>query len=122
MGALSLAAATLLAASTSTATAATAATAAASAATAARLLSYEVSLVLTSIINIYVFVVLVWAVLSWFRGRRGLVNDLYQALDKIVAPVMKPFRKIIPTTGGMDFSPFIVILLLQVIVRVLISL
>ncbi|MCL1847142.1 MAG: YggT family protein [Coriobacteriia bacterium] len=91
-------------------------------ATYARLFSYEAAVILTGIVNFFVFVVLVWAVLSWFRGRGGFLNDIYQALDKLIGPIMKPFKKLMPATGGVDFTPFIVIVLLQVIVRVLISL
>lgn len=36
-------------------------------------------------------------------------------LDKIVNPLLDPIRKIMPQTGMFDFSPIILILLLQLI-------
>ena len=92
------------------------------AASFARLIPVPAATLLISVINLYVLIIFVWAVLSWFRGRGGFVNDAYRALDKIVGPLVKPLRKIIPVAGGMDFSPFVAILLLQLIARILISL
>ena len=88
----------------------------------ARLIPYEVALVLIYAVNFYVIVIVIWAVLSWFKGSKGFINELYQILGKIVKPYVDLFRKIIPSAGGMDFSPLIAIILLQVIVRVLVGL
>ena len=100
----------------------TAATATTAATAFARLIPYEIASIFISIVNIYVFVIIVWVILSWFRARKGFARDLYQALDKIVAPFMNLFKRFIPTAGGLDFSPIIAILILQVIARVIASL
>jgi YggT family protein len=70
-------------------------------------------------VNFYVLIIFVWAILSWFNKGTGVVNDIYQALDKIVSPYVGLFRKLIPSAGGMDFSPFIAIIVLQIVVRIL---
>lgn len=87
-----------------------------------RLIPIGIANIIYSIVNFYVIIIIVWAILSWFRARGGFVNDIYQVLDKIVDPFVGLFRKIIPTAGGMDFSPFIAIILLQLVTRLLISL
>ena len=78
--------------------------------------------ILLNLINIYVIVIIVWAVLSWFNQGRGLVNDIYNALDKIVSPYVDIFRRFIPRAGGMDFSPLVAILVLQLFSRLIIGL
>ena len=87
-----------------------------------RLIPYEIAFIIVNIVNVYVFIIIIWAVLSWFRGRKGFVSDLYKALDKIVAPFINLFKRFIPTAGGMDFSPIIAILILQVLARFIVSL
>ncbi|HBT94634.1 MAG TPA: YggT family protein [Coriobacteriia bacterium] len=80
-----------------------------------------VRMILMYAINLYVFIVIAWAILSWFNKGSGVVNDIYQALDKIVAPFVDIFRRFIPATGGMDFSPLIAIIVLQLVGRLLVG-
>ena len=55
-------------------------------------------------------------VLSWTNpgGRGGLVAFVYQATEPILAPI----RRVLPPTGGIDWSPLIAMLLVGVVVRV----
>jgi uncharacterized protein YggT (Ycf19 family) len=85
----------------------------------ASVVPYPLNTVLYSVGQLYMFVIVVWAILSWFNKGKGLVNDVYQVLDKIVSPFVGLFRRFIPTAGGMDFSPLIAIILLQVVLRFL---
>lgn len=75
--------------------------------------------ILTTAINCYSMVIVFWVVLSWFRTAHKTVNDIYKVLDKIVAPYVNIFRKIIPTVGGLDFSPMIALIVLQAVVWLL---
>lgn len=72
-----------------------------------------------NIVNI-AFQVLIWLViirvlLSWVR------HDPYQPIIKfiydITEPVMRPFYKLVPVVGGIDFSPIIVIFVLTIVQR-----
>ena len=63
-------------------------------------------------------VVIVTAVLSWV-GNRTLVADVF---DRLSAPLLAPIRKLIPPVGGVDLSPLLLIVALQVIGIVLGSL
>jgi YggT family protein len=74
---------------------------------------------LYSLVQFYVLIIVVWAILSWFNKGKGFVNDVYQALDKLVSPFINLFRRLIPSLGGMDISPIIAIILLQLIARLL---
>ena len=96
--------------------------AAVSVAVFAGLIPAGLSVVLVNVVNLYVIIIVIWAILSWFKERGGFVKEIYQILDKIVGPYVKLFRKIIPLAGGMDFSPLIAIILLQVLIRVLVGL
>lgn len=43
-------------------------------------------------------------------------------LDRFIQPLLRPIQRILPTLGGLDFSPFVLLLLVQLVESVLISL
>ncbi len=56
--------------------------------------------------------VFVQAVLTFFLSPYHPVRRL---LDPLVEPLLAPIRRLLPTTGGVDFSPLILIIILQVL-------
>ena len=62
------------------------------------------------------FLLIARIVLSWTnpRGGGGLVAFVYQATE----PILGPIRRVLPPTGGIDWSPIVAMLILGVIVRV----
>ncbi len=70
------------------------------------------------VVDIYFFLVLAVIILSWVAPFRR-----HPALDfvrQMAEPVMNPFRRILPPLGGLDLSPillFMVINVLQIILR-----
>ncbi len=69
---------------------------------------------LAKIIQLYSYVLLMRVLCSWLPPE-SKQNQLYYYLLKITEPVLKPFREVIPTMRGFDFSPVIVFLILQFI-------
>jgi YggT family protein len=49
-------------------------------------------------------------------------NPIARWLRRIVDPILRPFRRILPTFSGMDFSPLLALLVLYVLNRVIVSL
>lgn len=54
--------------------------------------------------------VIVYAILSWVRADSPITD----VIDRLTAPMLRPFRKIIPLVGGFDLSPLALLVLLQV--------
>lgn len=76
--------------------------------------------ILVKLVDIYTLVICVYAVMSWFPYKRGIVASINDALAKLCDPYLDLFKKVIPPIGGMiDISPIIAILVLQLVVRVL---
>ncbi len=80
------------------------------------------------IINWFVLGMLLWIVLSYIVsfGRLGWehpVRKIYDALSKIIEPILRPIRNVIPPVriGGaaLDLSPLILILGLSFLARFL---
>lgn len=71
------------------------------------------------------FQILSWAIiirvlLSWVRI--DPYHPLIRLLDQITEPILAPLRRLLPTAGGLDFSPIIAIVLLSLVQRLIISL
>lgn len=70
--------------------------------------------ILSMIINIYVWIVIISAFVSWFRV--DPYNPIVQILYKLTEPVYATLRRFVPTTiSNVDIAPIIVILVLKFI-------
>ncbi len=54
--------------------------------------------------------VIVYAVLSWVQTHSPMMG----LLARLVAPLLQPIRRILPLVGGIDLSPLVLLVLLQV--------
>lgn len=73
-----------------------------------------VAQILHMVINIYIWVIIIAALISWVRP--DPYNPIVQMLYRLTEPVYAYIRKYIPTViGGMDLAPLIVIIALQFI-------
>ena len=54
--------------------------------------------------------VIVHAILSWVQSDSPLMN----VIDRLCAPLLRPFRRYIPLIGGIDLSPLALLVLLQI--------
>lgn len=77
---------------------------------------YSVLMLIDRIIDIYVWIIILSAVLSWLVAfdivnmRNRFVYLVGDALNRITEPVYRPIRRFLPDMGGLDLSPLIVIL------------
>jgi YggT family protein len=77
--------------------------------------------ILITIINVtadlLVLLLIVNAVLSFFVSP---YHPIRQALDRMLDPLLAPIRRIVPPVGMWDFSPLVLIILIQVLSYVLV--
>lgn len=73
--------------------------------------------------NTYTFVIFIYVLLSWFPvGNGGVLQTVYEALGKVCDPYLNLFRRFIPPIGGaIDISPIVAFLVLQFLVRFLVT-
>ncbi len=76
--------------------------------------------VLFAILSVIQWLVIIAAVISWVSPdpRNPIVQFLYRTTE----PILRPFRRLLPPgrTGGIDFSPILLILLI-IFVKVFLS-
>ena len=54
--------------------------------------------------------VIVYAVLSWVQTQSPMAD----LIERLVAPPLTPIRRAVPLVGGIDLSPLVLLVLLQV--------
>lgn len=70
-----------------------------------------VLILLKTIGSLIFWVLLLMAIMSWVSGRSPVEYVLMQLAD----PLLRPIRNLLPSMGGIDFSPMVLVLLLYVI-------
>ncbi len=74
---------------------------------------------ITMIVSIFLYAVIIRAILSWFVNANMGPNPLLSIINSITEPLLGPARKIIPPVGMFDLSALVVILILYSILIVL---
>ena len=79
----------------------------------------SIFILLDSIITIYLWIIIVNAILSWLvafnilNTQNRFVFSVLDATYKMTDPALNKIRRFIPTFGSIDISPVILILLLM---------
>jgi YggT family protein len=77
------------------------------------------------LLSILTWIIIIQVVLSWLFVLNVLntsshgVRTFAVAIDRLTAPIYRPIRRILPDFGGIDFSPLVVLVLIQVIKKLL---
>jgi YggT family protein len=82
---------------------------------------YLIASSLAQFLQIYIVLLIIRILLTWFPTV-DWVTPPFSWLSQITDPYLNLFRSIIPPLGGMDFSPMLAIILLQVVSGIIPSL
>ncbi|KFG66668.1 MULTISPECIES: YggT family protein [Microvirga] len=78
-------------------------------------------------LQLYTYLIIASAILSWLvafnvvNTRNDFVRSIWNFLDAVTQPVLRPIRNILPNLGGVDISPIILILLIIFIQNLIID-
>jgi YggT family protein len=75
--------------------------------------------VVSLLIQLYSFVILARVLMSWVNI--DPYSPLARTIYELTEPVLAPVRNLLPPAAGLDFSPIIVIILLQVLQSILVA-
>ena len=80
-----------------------------------------VAMILGSLLNLYFWIVIIAAVLTWVRP--DPYNPIVRTLRALTEPVFYRVRKWLPFTysSGMDFSPVVVLLAIELFNRIVVA-
>jgi len=63
------------------------------------------------LINVFIFSILIQVIISWVNP--GMYNPVMGLLHSLTEPLLGPARRVIPPISGLDLSPIVVIIVLQ---------
>ncbi len=62
-------------------------------------------------LDIFFYAILLQAILSWVNPYHPIIS----ALNPLTQPILSPIKRILPTANGIDFSPLVALILLQML-------
>ena len=68
--------------------------------------------IVNAIVTILTFVVIIYTLLRFFMDP---YHSVIRTLGQVIEPMLAPIRKYVPPMGGFDFSPLILIILIQIL-------
>ncbi|MAJ91305.1 MAG: hypothetical protein CMF40_03845 [Legionellales bacterium] len=74
---------------------------------------------LKMILYIYMFTIIIQVIISWINP--GAYNPIVTIMSQLTDPILRPVRRIASFGGGLDFSPLIVLVIIQLLMILIIS-
>ncbi len=77
------------------------------------------------VLDLYKYVIIASAVMSWLIAfnvvniRNDFVRSIWNTLVGLTDPLLRPIRRFLPNTGGIDISPVILFLLILLIEQII---
>jgi YggT family protein len=82
-------------------------------------MSSDIAGIINLLLTLLAFAIIGRALISWFDPRMN--SPIARVLYEITEPIIAPIRRIIPSMGMIDISPFIALLLIYMLRQVLVS-
>ena len=86
---------------------------------------YTIYQIVELLTNVFVMLIIVQFVIGLLLAfnvvSRGndFVVAVYRSINSLLAPVLSPIRRMLPQTGAIDFSPLVLIIVLQIFLIIL---
>ena len=65
-----------------------------------------------------ILLILMKVLLSYFMDP---FHPFRQSIDRLIEPLLRPIRQVVPSFGRFDFSPVILMILVEVLARILLN-
>ncbi len=68
------------------------------------------------VITLYTYIIIANVIMSWLmafgvmNAYNPMVRSIWQAINAVTEPLLRPIRNILPNMGGIDISPIILLL------------
>ena len=86
---------------------------------------YALLQIVAMLANTLSTIVIIWFIISMLFAFNVVSRDnqflweVNMAIERLLAPILSPIRRILPNTGAIDFSPLVLILILNALVYIL---
>ncbi len=83
------------------------------------LLALTFAYLLKTLIYVYIFIIIVQVIISWVNP--GAYNPATVIMHQLSEPILNPARRLLPPAGGFDWSPLVVMIILNLALILLVS-
>lgn len=87
---------------------------------------YTITRIIILLFDLYTMAILLQVLGSWLLAARVRfplwAYNVLHVLDRITAPLLNPIRRVIPPIAGLDLSPIVALVLLQIVEGLLLRL
>ena len=86
---------------------------------------YALIQIVAMLANTLSTIVIIWFIISMLFAFNVVSRDnqflweVNMAIERLLSPILAPIRRILPNTGAIDFSPLVLILLLNALIFIL---
>lgn len=83
---------------------------------------YQIVAMLTNVLVMLIIIQFIIGLLFAFNvvnKSNDFLASFYMAINRFLEPVLRPIRNLLPNTGAIDFSPLVLIILLNIVLIVL---
>ena len=83
---------------------------------------YEIVAMLTNVLVMLIIIQFIIGLLFAFNvvnRSNDFLAGFYMAINRLLDPLLRPIRNILPSTGAIDFSPLVLIIALNIVLLVL---
>jgi YggT family protein len=81
--------------------------------------------ILLMILGVVKFVMIVQIIMSWLINfqvlnvRQPLVYQIWEGLSRLLEPIYRPIRKVLPPMSGLDLAPLVAFIAIYAIERII---
>ncbi len=84
----------------------------------------DLYILIAKLLGVYQLIIFVWVILGWLQMYNALpysrpLHMVMEILYRLTEPVLGFFRRLLPPMGGLDLSPLIAILGIEVLIMIL---
>ncbi len=76
-------------------------------------------MIIYAVLSLFEYIVIIDVAMSWLFSfgvismNNELVRLVWNGVEALCEPALRPIRRFLPSLGGMDFSPLVLLLLVQ---------
>lgn len=77
------------------------------------------------LLQLFIWIIIIQAILSWLVAfnvvnmNNRFVAGVLNALERVLNPILRPIRNLLPDMGGIDLSPLVLVLGIMLVQRLL---
>jgi YggT family protein len=74
--------------------------------------------IINAVVNVFTIFIVIYSFLSFILNP---YHPIRETMARVIEPLIAPIRRVVPPVGGLDFSPLILMVLIQIVGAILVA-